>query len=157
MAEVIATQIVAAPLSQVWDSWDDFGAIQRFNPNLNGSHLINNSAATGKGAMRQCDLSDGKNYIRERVIGYEPQKSLTIDVYEGSLPLKRAVVTFLFQATAPDTTEVTMKMAFEPKMGLLGKLMIPMMKPQLRKMMARLLDGNAAFVERGVEVVRAAA
>jgi len=35
-------------------------------------------------------------------------------------------------------------------------MMIPMMKPQFRKMLQGLVDANAAFVERGEEVSLAA-
>ncbi len=150
MATVTVNRIVDAPLAQVWDSWDDFGGIQKFNPNLTGSHTLPGSAATGQGATRQCDLSDGKNYIRERVIGYEPQRRLKIDIYEGSLPLKSAFATFTLEAINPTSTRVTMQMDFTLKFGPIGKLMLPMMKPQFRKMMASLLEGNAAYVERGV-------
>lgn len=152
MATVSVSRLIDAPIEKVWASWDDFGAIQRFNPNLNASFLINSSAPTGLGAMRQCDLSDGKNYIRERVIDYRPHERLTIDIYEGTLPMKSAEARFDFKPRRGQT-EVTMQMDFVPKFGLLGRLIVaPMMKPQLAKMMAKLLAGNADFVERGVEL-----
>ena len=53
-------------------------------------------------------------------------------------------------------TEVTMSAAFEPKFGLLGKLMAPMMKRQFRSLLASVLAGNAAYVENGAAVPRAA-
>ena len=155
MANVTVTRTVNAPIDQVWPSWDDFGAIAKFNPNLNGSNLINNSQGSGLGAMRQCDMSDGKNYIREKVVEYQPHQKLVIDIYDGTMPLKRALATFNFK-TRGQKTDVTMSMDFTPRFGLLGKLMVPLMKPQFRKMMASLLKGNADYVETGKEV-RAAA
>jgi uncharacterized membrane protein len=48
--------VVNAPIDQVWASWDKFGDIQDFNPNLNSSKLLTGSISTGVGAKRQCDL-----------------------------------------------------------------------------------------------------
>jgi hypothetical protein len=104
----------------------------------------------GAGATRQCDLSDGKTYIRERIIGYFPQQKIVIDIYEGTMPLKKAEATVVFRALAPNRTEVVMTMDFVPKMGLLGLLMVPMMKPTFRKMLRGLLRGNADYLERGL-------
>ncbi len=155
MATVSVTRTVNAPIDQVWSSWDDFGAIARFNPNLKGSHLINSSQVSGLGAMRQCDMADGKNYVREKVIEYRPHQKLVIDIYESSMPLKKAVASFDFK-TRGQKTDVTMTIDFTPKFGVLGQLMVPLMKPQLRKMQDALLAGNADYVERGIEVQVAA-
>ena len=151
MAIVIVEETVNAPVTEVWASWDNFGDIYRFNPNITGSHILDGSAKTGPGAQRQCDL-DAKNYIRERIVGYEPERKLVIDIYEGTLPLKSAKATFDLTPLGPDRTKVVMTMEFHPKMGLLGRLMVPMMKPKFASMLQALLAGNRAFVERGVEV-----
>lgn len=156
MAKVSLTRIIDAPLDRLWASWDDFGAIYRFNPNLKGSFVLEGSARTGLGAERQCDLSDGKNYIQERIVEYAPHRRLVIDIYNGTLPLKSATASFDLKSLGPNRSEVTMTMEFTPKFGVVGKLMIPMMKPQFRKLLGRLLDGNKAFVERGEEVRLAA-
>ncbi len=156
MAKVSITRTVDAPLDKLWASWDDFGAIYRFNPNLNGSFILDGSARTGLGAERQCDLSDGKNYIQERIVEYTPHRRLVVDIYNGTLPLKSATAGFDLKSLGPDRSEVTMTMEFTPKFGLLGKLMVPMMKPQFRRLLGKLLDGNKAFVERGEEVRLAA-
>lgn len=150
MAKVKVQKIINAPVSEVWKTWDDFGEISQFNPNVRASFLLHDSAETGKGAMRQCDFSDGKNHVRERIIGYEPGKRMVVDIYEGTVPLKRAVAEVSFQALGNSRTRVTMQMDFVPKMGLLGTMMIPMMKSQFRKAITELLRGNAAFVERGM-------
>ncbi|WP_224814983.1 SRPBCC family protein [Hasllibacter sp. MH4015] len=157
MPSVSVTRTIDAPLDQLWASWDEFGDIARFNPNLNASFLIANKQPTGKGAERQCDLSDGKTFLKERIVGYEPHRRLDIDIYESNMPIKNARATFDFRARGPKRSEVTMTMHFTPPMGPLGYLMLPLMKPQMRGLLAKLLDGNKAFVERGVEIDRMAA
>lgn len=150
MATVTVHRTVDAPASEVWTSWDDFGAIAAFNPNLSGSRLLPGSAPTGLGATRQCDLKDGRNHIRERITGYEPGRRMVVDIYEGTMPLKRAVATITLDDKGPRRTEVTMRMEFAPKFGPLGAAMVPLMRPQFRRMLRALLDGNAAYVERGL-------
>ena len=156
MARVTVTKTVKAAVSDVWKSWDAFGDIDRFNPQLKRSFLLQDSSPTGLGAARQCDLADGKNYIREKIVGYEPERKLEIDIYEGTMPLKSARATFDFREQGTSQTEVSMTMNFVPKFGLLGALMIPMMKPQFKKVLQSMLDSNAAYVERGETVAQAA-
>ncbi|KAJ55845.1 hypothetical protein ACMU_08715 [Actibacterium mucosum KCTC 23349] len=156
MASFETSITVNAPVSQVWASWDDFGNIYRYNPNLNGSHLINDSADTGLGAERRCDLADGKNHILERVIAYQPEKLMKIDIYDGTVPIKRAFGTLTFKPVGADCTRVDFAFEFTPKMGLLGKLMAPLMKRQLRGGLESLLAANKAYVETGETVQRAA-
>jgi ribosome-associated toxin RatA of RatAB toxin-antitoxin module len=148
MAIVTAAQIVNAPLGDVWASWDDFGGVHRFNPNLSGSFLLEGSEQTGLGATRQCDLIDGKNYIQERVVEYVPNKRITVDIVDGTVPIRNGRAEIKLTAHDESSTRVEMIMHFEPKMGPLGQLMVPLMKPQFRKMLKKLLEGNAAYVEK---------
>ncbi|MEM0949509.1 MAG: SRPBCC family protein [Pseudomonadota bacterium] len=147
MAKIVVDQIVDASPEQVWLSWDDFGNIARFHPGLKSSHLLADKP-TGLGATRQCDMKDGKNFIRERIIGYAPNERMEIDIYEGTMPLKRAVATLTLSPAGAQKTRIQMNMEFTPKFGVLGLLMIPMMKPQFRKLLQALLSKNAEHVMR---------
>ncbi len=157
MPNVSVTRQVQVPLDALWASWDDFGDIAKFNPNLNASYLINSRQPSGKGAERQCDLTDGKTYLKEKITGYDPHRRLEIDIYESNMPIKNARAVFDFRALGPKRSEVTMTMHFTPPFGPLGYLMLPLMKPQMHGLLAKLLDGNKAYVERGEEIVRVAA
>lgn len=150
MANVTVTRLVAAPVDAVWAAWDDFGNIAAFNPNLAASRSLPGSAATGEGATRQCDLKDGKNHIRERIVEYVPHDRMVVDIYEGTMPLKRAVATIALRPEGAGRTRIVMAMDFSSKFGPLGAIMVPMMKPQFRRMLQALLDGNAAYVEARV-------
>lgn len=149
MPKVTVKQTVNAPIDQVWASWDRFGDVADFNPNLAASRLIAGSAPSGRGAMRQCDLKDGKNHIRERIVDYDPGRRMVVDIYEGTMPLKRGIATVELKAAGPARTEVSMTIDFLPKFGLLGLAMVPMMRPQFRRMLTQLLASNASFVETG--------
>lgn len=147
MAKVIVKSVVNAPVADVWSSWDDFGNIERFNPNIKKSFLIENSKDTGLGATRQCDFTDGKNYIQERIIEYIPQKKMVVDIYDGTVPLKSATAKIELNLAGEDMTEVVFTMNFVPKMGLIGRILIPIMKLQFRKDIGKLVGSNKTHVE----------
>ncbi len=157
MQTIKIQKIVNAPVDKVWASWDDFGNIYKFNPNVDKSHILSSSGVSqGRGARRECELNDGKNWLREKIVDYIPGRKMTIDVYEASLPLKTMSATIELRAITDQQTEVRMSTSFEPKMGILGKLMAPLMKRKFHPMLAALLDGNAAYVENGSLVAQAA-
>lgn len=155
MQTINVTKIINAPVEQVWESWDDFGNIYKFNPSITASRLLGEDS-TGIGAKRECELKDGKNWLREKIVDYVPLKRMRIDIYESSMPIKTMSATVTFRAITDAKTEVAFTAEFEPKMGFLGKLMAPLMKRQFRPMLASMLDGNADYVERGVLVPQAA-
>lgn len=74
---------------------------------------------------------------------------MKVDIYDGTVPLKKAAAQINLSRTNAGKTTVTFKMEFKPKFGLLGALLIPMMKPQFTKDIAGLLKKNAEFVEAG--------
>ena len=154
MANVTVTRKVNAPVQDVFSSWNnDFGDIYKFNPNLNHSHLLSESPTdAGEGALRQCDLADGKNWIREKVISVKDNKQIVIDIYEGTMPLKQATATFDFKQIGVKRTEVAMTMTFTPRMGVLGQLLVPLLKAKFKGMLQNLLDANADYVENGTLV-----
>ncbi len=151
MAEVVVTQVVNAPLADLWHSWDNYDEIYRFNPVINQSPLLPGSAQTGIGAERICKHVDGKTYLKERIIGYQPQELIVVDIFDANIPLKKAIVTLDFKAMKDGCSRVTMRIGFTPKFGPLGWFMTPLIKSQFKKGLAELLSANATFVEKGVE------
>lgn len=155
MQTIKVSKVIDAPIEAVWDSWDDFGNIAKFNPNLSASRLLSRNQ-TGQGAQRECALRDGKNWVRERIVDYVPLKQMRIDIYDSSMPIKTMSALVRLRSVGDARTEVAFTAEFEPKMGLLGKLMAPLMKRQFRSMLGLMLDGNADYVENGIPVTRAA-
>ncbi len=147
MTNVTLDRVIHAPLDRVWASWDAFGDFDAFNPALKSSHLLHDSAASGLGAQRRCDMKDGKTYVEENIIGYEPEAKMVVAVTKGNMPLKSAVAEITFQAEGPSATRVRFAMDFEPK-GLMGHLMAPMMKAMMRKVITNVLAGNADYLKQ---------
>ena len=157
MAQVILSRRVNASMTEVWASWNDFGNIYKFNPNVSDSRLLTDeSTPTRVGTRRQCDLTDNKNWIREEIIGHQPTQSLTIAVYESTVPVKSMIVKFEFEEISEHRTRVRLTADFEPKFGVLGQLMVPLMKKQFARMLGAMLDGNAAYIERDESLSAAA-
>ena len=131
----------ASPES-VWDLMSDFANIDFFNPNLASSHLMPGSPAHGIGTVRQCNLIDGKNYIRERVTAWNEGQSYTIDIYEGTMPVKDAHTTLGLEPQADGSTRLYMDFHYQPKFGLAGLLMDKvMLNRMMRGMLMKLLHG----------------
>ena len=157
MAKVTVSKRIDAPVEDVFSSWDDFGNIYRFHPGLSSSHLLSDAAApTGVGTERQCNLADEKNWVKERVEEYVPNQRIVISVYDTSMPVKTMLATVEFEPISENRSRIRLTAEFEPKMGLLGKLMVPLMKRQFRSLLTQMLESNADYVVSG-DVVAAAA
>ena len=154
MAKVTVYKRINAAVEKVYASWnDDYSNIYKYNPNLKHSYLLKDSPReSGLGALRQCDMKDGKNWIKEKVIKTERNKKLVLDIYEGTLPFKTAFATIDFEQVNPHQTDVTFTMDFKPKMGIFGLLLVPLMKKMFKPSLQSLLDGSAQFIESGKQV-----
>ncbi len=147
MYNVTVARTLNAPREAVWAAWADFGNVAVWHPFVSHSKLLGDPAEPVQlGSRRQCDLADGKNVARERIVEFAPLERLKIDLYDGTMPLKAAVATVSFGAPDTTKTRVVLGMDFEPKYGLLGKLMAPMMKRQFKRMFSELLEANERHV-----------
>ena len=149
VTKIVVEETVNAPIAEVWKSWDDFGSIARFAPNLKASYLLEGSAKTGLGAKRHCDMTDGKNFLQEEIIEYIPHERLVIDIFDGSMPMESGTAAFDLKSLGPNRTQVTMTMDFVPKFGVAGKVMMSAMKPKFRSLLKSMLKGNADYVQHG--------
>ncbi len=134
MNSVTTSRAIDAPVSDVWALWADFGNVFEWHPFVGHSYLV------GVGTRRQCDMSDGKNSVREEIVAFEPEQKMQISVYEGTMPLKSALGTIRFSPLSGARTRLEIRMDFEPKFGLIGRLMAPMMRRQFRGMFSQMLE-----------------
>ena len=141
MTKLIETFKSEASPEAAWALLADFGNIDFFNPNLKSSYLLEGSTEQGVGTLRQCNLLDGKNYIRERVVEWNEGQSYTIEIYDGTMPLKN-ILTTLRVAPFGTGSLLTMEMEYTPKYGLLGTVMnVVILKSYVEKMMRKVLSG----------------
>ncbi|MEL7110986.1 MAG: SRPBCC family protein [Pseudomonadota bacterium] len=149
MAKVTTKRTIDASAEDVWASLDDYGGIAKWNENLAASRILPGSMETGLGAKRQCDLkADGSEYLRETINVYVPGRKLGLVIDDTTMPMKGATCLFEVRALGNNKSEISFTMDFKPPMGIIGQLMLPMMKPMLRGKMAKALEGNAKYVTR---------
>lgn len=147
MSIITVDHEVGASAAKVWKTLEDFGGVAKWNPVIATSRILPGKPATGVGAERQCDMDDGKNWLRERVVSWDPGRSMTIDIYEGTMPLASAQGTLSVEALGPERSRVVMTMEYRPKMGVLGAMMDAIvLKRMMRGMMSRGLKGLSDVV-----------
>jgi len=157
MGAFTVTRSLDASPAEVWSVLADFGNIAEWNPNLSASRLLGEQAG-GVGTTRQCDLKDGKNYVRERVTTWEDGRRMEIDIYEGTMPLKSAIATIVLEPAGPRRTKVIASMSFVPKGGAVRKVATEVfMKPMMKHMFGRLVRGLKEHVEAQGETAQVAA
>lgn len=138
------TQQTAASSSTVWDLLADFENIDFFNPNLSRSFLLTKDAEIGVGTKRQCDLSDGKNFIQEEILEWQPGEYYLIDIYNGTMPVKNAKTKLGVIPSAQGGSQVYMEFSYDPKFGPIGKVMdILMMRRMMSGLLQKVVDGLA--------------
>jgi uncharacterized protein YndB with AHSA1/START domain len=153
MTQLSHTRTLRVPADRVWSTLADFGAVERFHPRVASSPLLGEQA-TGLGAERQCNFHDG-NAIKERVVAWEEGRLLKIEIYEASMPLKRAIGTLELVPRGAET-DVVFTMDYAPKFGPLGALMDRlMMRKGFCGMLMEVLEGLEEHLETG-RVVNAA-
>lgn len=140
---------INAPLEKIWNVLADLEAVQHYNPTVAQAKYLS-SNKTGIGAARHCDFKPN-GWGKERVIGFEPQRSITIEMYESTWPVK-----FMRWRTslkpAGKQTVVEQDLEYQLKFGIFGKLMnILVMRKKLDTGIADVFVGLKTFVESGAK------
>ena len=142
MAHLRVTHSTTASPAACWALMSNFVNIDFFNPNLKSSHLLAGSPEHGVGMTRQCDLIDGKNYIREKVIDWQEGRSYTVDIYDGTMPVRKSKTTLGLSPRADGGTDLYMDFTYTPKYGPLGAVMnVLAMRSMFRALLKKVLTG----------------
>ena len=143
MHQVKVVKTMHVPVAQVWALLDDVKSIHHFYPLLSSSPLQAGSSNSGVGTLRTCHFHDG-NWLNERITRADKEQRLTVDVYDGSMPLKYCEVNFLLRKINSEQTELTITADYQLKYGLLGKLMNALI-------VQRKFTGNLTLMAAGIE------
>lgn len=147
MTQLVHEIHIAAPLDKVWAVLADLEAVRHYNPGVKHAEY-NTTMREGVGAGRHCDIQP-KGWVKERVIAWEPQKAITMELYESQWPLN-----FMRWRTAVTRdgagTRVSQAMEYQVKFGLLGRLLDKLvMRRKLDKTLAEVFVNLKQFVEKG--------
>jgi len=144
MPEFTITRQINAPVTKVWEVLDDFGDIQRWSPGVTRSELTS-QGPVDEGATRHCDFAPFGS-VNERVDRHEPNRRLTVNLYETfKLPISGAVADFNI-APHEGGTELTLNYSYTP--NLLGRLLKGYTNKQMRKGIGGLAKGLQLESER---------
>lgn len=146
MSVITLSREIAAPIAKVWATLDDFGGVHRFSASVESSPINEGTPSSGVGSERNCHLYDG-NHIQERVVESVPEKKISIEIFDTSMPLKEGHGTFALSPTPSGGTLVHMTMEYVVKYGPLGVLMDKLM---MKRMLAPSLDRLLAGLEHHV-------
>ncbi|MBI3561730.1 MAG: SRPBCC family protein [Gammaproteobacteria bacterium] len=137
---------IAAPPQKVWAVLADLEAVQHYNSGVKHAEYTT-ALREGVGAGRHCDLKP-KGWVKERVIAWEPQQAVTMELYESQWPLE-----FMRWRTAvtPEGTgtRVTQKMEYQVKFGLLGRMLDKfVMRRKLDQTLTEVFVSLKQFIEK---------
>lgn len=149
MHELIVSRTYDAPKSRVWDFIKDFGSIHKIHPLIESSP-ITNGTPYGNGAERTCVMYNGGE-IKERVYDYQEGEKYSVEVYDaGPFPIKKSLVTISVNEGKAQKTTLTFHMRFEPKFGVVGKVMASLvMKRQFESILSGVLEGLDTHLKTG--------
>ncbi|MCO4746711.1 MAG: SRPBCC family protein [Proteobacteria bacterium] len=121
MPTIFVSRTVRATPAQVFAALNDFGGVHRYHPLVASSPLEEGSAAGGVGAARTCHFHDG-NHVLERVVGAVEGEQLTVDIVDGSLPIRDARAIFDLTPEGGGT-RMELRMTYTPPFGVLGTVL----------------------------------
>lgn len=120
MTELHYQTEVHAPVERVWSVLADLEAVQHYNPTVSTAHYVG-AQRDGVGATRRCELKP-KGHVVECVAGWEPMRSLTMELKESEWPIR--FMRWRYDLRPADgKTVVTMDMQYQLKFGVFGALL----------------------------------
>jgi len=124
---ISAKRKINASPEALWNYLGDFSNIHKFNPLIKDSHFNEGTTACEVGSTRQCDMKTG-DYLKERITEWKDNSHYTVEIYDTSMPIKKAIATLGVNQLDGQTTEAYMEMEIVPKYAVLGPMMYLMFK-----------------------------
>ena len=125
--KISAKRKINASPEALWNYLGDFSNIYKFNPLIKDSHFNEGTTACEVGSTRQCDMKTG-DYLKERITEWKENSHYTVEIYDTSMPIKKAIATLGVNKLDDQTTEAYMDMEIIPKYAILGPVMYLMFK-----------------------------
>nr|WP_298928289.1 SRPBCC family protein [uncultured Allomuricauda sp.] len=142
--------IINKPIEAIWEVLgNQFGDAYKWASGLNHSKAFSPPVIKGAPSNnRSCELPSGK--IKEVIRKFDPGNYvLEYEVIEGfPFFVDTAINNWQLTAISPERTKVDMHLIVKTK-GLVGSIMNPMMKMQLKKQIAHIPNDLKYYVETG--------
>lgn len=131
--------IINAPIDKIWDALTQVDKLDTYDPTVKKSTAITEKT-TGLGAARKVDMLDGKNWFEESCTTYNKNMALTYTLTACSFPVHNLHHDYSFEQI-DGKVRVIQKMNIQMKYGILGKLMLVMLRPQWNTGIKQFLGG----------------
>jgi ligand-binding SRPBCC domain-containing protein len=139
-------RIDAAP-GKVWSVLASLDALDRYDPGVVKSEIVT-PTREGPGSARRCDLKPG-GWFKERVTDWKPSESLSFELFECTLPVRRLRHSYTLTPDGSGTI-VRQRMEYELKFGPIGALMdAVIVRKKWKAGIKGFFDGLKAYVETG--------
>ncbi len=150
MITITHTATIDVDSKKAWEKISDIGEVYKWHPKVKTSKL-ESDITRGVGACRSCAFYDGMSVI-ETVTQWDEGKSITLELTEMSMPLKKAFAT-LSVKPQDQKSVIAITMDIEPKFGPIGWLMAQVMiKPMMRSMFKQLTFSLEQHVKTGQNI-----
>ena len=146
MSVITVSRKLSAPVAKVWEVLSDFGGVHTWSAGVEESPINDGTPTSGVGSERNCQLYDG-NHIQERVTQSIELKQLSIEIFETSMPMKRAEAVFALSPAPGGGTDVKVTMDYTVKYGPIGAAMDVLM---MRRMMTGTFNNLLASLDHHV-------
>ncbi len=145
MIELNHEIIIHSDPEKVWKILADLEAVQFYNPTVVTARYIS-SNREGIGASRECEVKP-KGNVKERVTGWIPGKSMTVELYESDWPVRNMHWTTNLHPSN-GATKLTQQLHYEPK-GLLGTVLnVLILKRMMNKNLSVVFIRLKQYVEK---------
>ncbi|MEM7436105.1 MAG: SRPBCC family protein [Myxococcota bacterium] len=129
---------VNAPIEDVWNAFNDWGGVWRFQPWVQRSPLLSPNNE-GVGASRRCEFFD-KTSIVETITTIDEGRRIDMALSDTPKPMLGGTGSITL-APSGQATDVTVTMDVKLGMGPLNPIMGSlMMKPMMKKRITRMLE-----------------
>jgi Polyketide cyclase / dehydrase and lipid transport len=146
MVELNHEIIINSAPEKVWKVLADLEAVQHYNRNVLKARYIS-SNREGIGASRECDVKP-KGKVKERVTGWDPGRSMTLELYESDWPVRNMHWTTELRSES-GSTKVSQRLFYEPK-GLVGAILnVLILKHMMNKNLSEVFLNLKQYVEKG--------
>lgn len=136
MPEFTITRNINAPVENVWEVLNKFGAISEWNSGIKHSALTS-EGPVAEGSTRHCDFAPFGG-VNERIDSFQPNQRMTVNIYEAfKLPISSAIADFNI-AASEGGTELTLNYAYT--LNRLGRVAKGPTDKQMRKGINNLAD-----------------
>ena len=137
--------IISASVEKVFRTLADLESVKFTNPLVKTVKIISPNKE-GVGSARHCDFKDGK-FVEERITAFEPNKSISFDLYKHQWPLVFMRWTNRLEKRGNNTLLVS-DTEYELKFGIAGKIMNTLI---MRRKFSQIIDDALGKLKRYAE------